>query len=147
MHLALPRFFRRGFIFLVAGIMSLTGCGLFGSDSSHNEEQAMEISVQFQDVHRCSRISPEIRITNPPDGTTSYEVNLIEEDGAEKIILGGGSWAEDGSGIIPEGALTGHYRGPCPPDGKSRKYTFFVTARHDKNPQPLAVRVYNVVME
>ena len=147
MRLALSVFFRRGFIALLAGILPLTGCGLFGSGNTQEEERSMEISVQFQDVHRCSRISPEIKITNPPQGTTSYDVNLVEEYGTEKNILGGGSWAEDGSGIIPEGALTVHYRGPCPPQGQTRKYTYVVAARKDKDPQPLVVRVYEVPIE
>ena len=147
MRLALPGFLRLGFIAALAGIIPLSGCGLFGSGSSNAEGQVMEVAVQFQDVHRCSRISPEIRVSNPPAGTVSYDVSLVEDDGSEKMILGSGSWGEDGSGIIPEGALTGHYRGPCPPDGKSRKYTFVVGARQKNSPQPLAVRIYELNVE
>ena len=33
------------------------------------EEQGMSIAVTLRDVHRCSRISPEILVTDMPAGT------------------------------------------------------------------------------
>ena len=128
----------------------LQGCGFFSSESSEDASssgQGMEISVKFQGVHRCSRISPEIVVANAPTGTTVYDVRLIEANGVEEEFFGGGSWSEDGSGIIPEGALTTHYRGPCPPRGEKRKYVYVVSAREGKNPQPLAVRVQSMEIE
>ena len=126
----------------------LQGCGLLSSDSGDDgQNAAMEVSVNIQDVHRCSRISPEIVIRNPPKNTAFYDVRLIEKKGAEETFFGGGSWGEDGSGVIPEGALTRHYRGPCPPDGESREYIFVVAAREGKNPQPLLVRICPVRVE
>ncbi|MBQ9537027.1 MAG: MbtF [Desulfovibrionaceae bacterium] len=127
---------------VIVAALALQGCGLFSSESESPATQDMEISVKFQDVHRCSRISPEITIVNPPKGTTGYDVRLVETHGLDEVVLGGGSWAEDGSGLIPEGAMTGHYRGPCPPKGESRKYIYVVGAKQGQNPQPLAVRVY-----
>ena len=132
-------------IFVIS--LYLQGCGLFGDKKSDEETPDMEVTVNFQDVHRCSRISPEIMIKNPPKGTTSYDVRLIETNENDEIVLGGGTWADDGSGVIPEGALTAHYRGPCPPQGQTRKYVYVVGAKKGQNPQPLAVRVSMVVLE
>ncbi len=101
----------------------------------------MAVTVDFRDVHRCSRISPEIIISNPPRGTDSYVVRLVEYGDTERI-LGGGSWREDGNGTIPEGALTNHYVGPCPKEGATTQYSYFVSAMTDGDPQPLEVRVY-----
>ena len=147
MLLQAPGFFKAQGLAVVLTVLLLQGCGLFGGEQEAPNESGMEISVKFQDVHRCSRISPEIMIVNAPKGATVYDVRLIENQGLEEIVLGGGTWSEDGSGIIPEGALTGHYSGPCPPKGQSRKYIYVVSARHAQNPQPLAVRVYSFVVE
>lgn len=108
----------------------------------------MSVSVTLRDVHRCSRISPEIQITEEPQGTDYYAVHLVESAGGpQELLLGGGSWDNDGSGIIPEGGLTRHYRGPCPPAGQTREYTFMVSAMSRKNEQPLAVRLYRFTQE
>lgn len=138
-------FLMLGFMFLTS--LGLQGCGFFSSEEPTRDDQGMGITVKFQAVHRCSRISPEILVTNPPKGTTVYDVRLIEEQGEGETFLGGGSWSEDGSGLIPEGALTTHYRGPCPPQGQSRKYIYTVSAREGQNPQPLAVRIFTMNVE
>ena len=52
-----------------------------------------------------------------------------------------------GTGIIPEGALTRVYTGPCPPAGQSRQYTYVISAMSHKSKQPLSVRVYPFVQE
>lgn len=76
----------------------------------------MTISVSLRDVHRCSRISPEIQLANAPADADYFDVRLVEYTGdSQELFLGGGSWDNDGSGVIPEGGLTRHYRGPCPP--------------------------------
>lgn len=128
----------------------LPACGVLSDDESGDPakvSEQMEVSVHFQDMHRCSVISPEIQILNPPKGTTVYDVRLFEVNGQEEKSLGGGSWPADGSGIIPEGAFTGRYRGPCPPDNSSRKYFFVVAARRGSEVQPLAVRLFHLELE
>lgn len=117
----------------------LGSCG----DKDVNEEpvEGMTIDVDFREVHRCSRISPEITVAYAPKGTKFYEVRLVE-GGAQERFLGGGRWEEDGSGIIPEGALTRHYTGPCPPRDREVEYSYIVTAMESENSQPLSVRVY-----
>ena len=110
------------------------------------EEQGMSIAVTLRDVHRCSRISPEILVTDMPAGTESFDVRLVEY-GDEERFFGGGTWANDCSGVIPEGGLTRHYRGPCPPAVESRDYAFVVSAMSKDNIQPLAVRLYRFTQE
>lgn len=101
----------------------------------------MEISVDFREIHRCSRISPEITVAYAPKGTKFYDVRLVEGSEMDRF-LGGGIWNEDGSGVIPEGALTRHYTGPCPPKDREVEYSYIVSAMDTQNGQPLAVRIY-----
>lgn len=113
---------------------------------AEDEQAGMTITVTLRDLHRCSRISPEILVANAPDGTRTFDVRLVEY-GDEERFFGGGSWDNDGSGVIPEGGLTRHYRGPCPPAGQSRDYAFVVSAMGKDNLQPLAVRLYRFTQE
>ena len=133
---------------LVAASTFLTGCSLFGSDEATTlpEVPAMEVVANIATLHRCSRISPELQVLKPPRGVVRYDVRLIEH-GEDDVFLGGGSWPADESGIIPEGALTRHYRGPCPPVGTSREYSFMVSAMGANNIQPLEVRLYRFTQE
>ncbi len=123
--------------------LCLTACADSVPDSDSN---TMSVSVTLQDVHRCSRISPEIVLTGVPSGIEYFDVHLIEY-GEEERFLGGGDWKNDNSGIIPEGALTKYYRGPCPPSGTSRDYAFVVSAMSRNNIQPVAVRLYRFTQE
>lgn len=139
---------------LSAGVVCATllaGCSLFGSEKAtvaeNDAASGMTIEVKYSDaMHRCSRVSPEIDIQNIPAGTDSFVVRLIEGDAQERFC-GGGSWRNDGSGIIPEGALTQHYQGPCPQAGQSRTYHYVVSAMQNGSPQPLTVRVFPVTPE
>ena len=106
------------------------------------DNSGMEINVHLRDMHRCSRISPEIEVTGYPADTTMFEVAL-EETGKQprRVNHGGGSWHNDGTGIIPEGALLNYYRGACPPNGQVRTYQYVVTA-YGVNKKPLAKARY-----
>lgn len=121
-------------------------CGCAAKEEAQGEgaqaaaQEDMVVVVDFRDVHRCSRISPEITIQNPPQGTKFYDVRLVER-GATERFLGGGRWTEDGGGVIPEGALTRHYTGPCPKSGKTPEYIYVVSAMSEPEGQPLAVRL------
>ena len=108
----------------------------------------MAVTVTLREVHRCSRISPEIQVAQTPGSTDYYDVRLVEftSDGQD-LFLGGGEWNNDGSGIIPEGGLTRHYRGPCPPAGQPRNYAFIVSAMNRQNMQPLSVRLFRFTQE
>ncbi len=131
------------------GTLLLSGCG------SSNEplrpqpvEKNMEISVDLRDEHRCSRISPEIEVPYPPQGTHSYHILL--EDVDTRRTQGGGTWvaptSDDEGVIIAEGGLTKYYTGPCPPNAESRVYQYVVKAL-DVNKQILGVGKYTFLQE
>ena len=127
----------RAFIFLC--LFLAPACA--SQEAETGQEPSMTINVDFREVHRCSRISPEITVAYAPHGTKFYDVRLVE-NGSQERFLGGGTWPEDGSGIIPEGGLTRHYTGPCPPADRSTTYTYVVTAMENENSQPLEVRLF-----
>lgn len=129
---------------LLFAVLLLAACAAKEEDSVR--EEGMILSVDVREVHRCSRLSPEITVAYAPRGTKFYDVRLIEY-GEEERFLGGGTWVEDGSGVIPEGALTRHYRGPCPPSGTNRDYAYVVSAMESETSQPLAVRLYRFTQE
>lgn len=145
---------RHALLFLSLSITGATltgGCSLLdsGSDAAtaDSEQNSMSIDVKYSDnMHRCSRVSPEINVQNIPEGTDTFMVRLIEVDTQERFC-GGGNWRNDGSGVIPEGALTQHYQGPCPQTGKSSTYHYVVSAMKNGSPQPLMVRVFPVTPE
>ncbi len=132
------------------GTALLAGCGGNPTPPAPTHvAQNMEVSVDLQDVHRCSRISPEIEIPYPPQGTDSFLVNLEDVDDGYRTH-GGGSWElqgnlEDGA-IIAEGALTKYYTGPCPPASQSRVYQYVVKAL-DVNKKTLSVGTYTFLQE
>lgn len=134
-HLLLP---------LLFAALLLAACA--ARDENGAPEGGMTVTVELGGVHRCSRISPEITVAYAPKGTKFYDVRLIEY-GEEERFLGGGTWAEDGSGVIPEGALTRHYCGPCPPGGKSMDYAYVISAMESATSQPLAVRLYRFTQQ
>lgn len=104
-------------------LLLLSGCG----SRQTGESEGMDATVALRAVHRCSRISPEIDVVNYPVATDRFEVRLEDRTDPRKFH-GGGSWKNDGTGIIPEGALMQHYLGPCPPAGSERSYQYVITA-------------------
>lgn len=134
---------------LLGATLMLSACGLWQDSSeppAQPEAPDMQVDVKLRALHRCSRISPEMVVTGIPQGTDYFDVRLVE-DGQQERLLGGGSWDNDGTGVIPEGALTRLYTGPCPPDGESRQYTYVISAMSRKDQQPLSVRFYRFVQE
>lgn len=132
------------FSIIFTGFFLLCACA--SQDATVEEEPGMTVNVDFREVHRCSRISPEITVAYAPHGTKFYDVRLVER-GEQERFLGGGTWQEDGSGLIPEGALTRHYTGPCPPADRKVEYVYVVTAMENENSQPLAVRLFKWLPE
>ena len=130
---------------LVLAALLLGGCA--ARDENGAPEEGMTITVDLSEIHRCSRVSPEITVAYAPKGTKFYDVRLIEYGAEEERFFGGGTWVEDGTGVIPEGVLTRHYRGPCPPGTKAVEYAYVVSAMESENSQPLAVRLYRFTQE
>ena len=133
------------YLLLCAGALLLTGCSAMNPWAEEEKTGVMLIDVDLQPRHRCSRISPEITVRNVPAGTRSFMVRL-EEDSNPPHYLGGGTWENDGSNVIPEGALTQHYQGACPKAGVSGRYVYAVAAL-GADGQPLAVRTYTFTQE
>lgn len=121
----------------LAGLL-LAGC------ASHQGD-GMSAAVVMRDMHRCSRVSPEIDLNNVPSGTTRFDVKL-ENMSDPRRFHGGGTWAHDGSNTIPEGALTRHYIGACPPAGTQGSYQYVITAL-DEAGHSLAERVVPFTLE
>lgn len=120
-------------------VLILAGCA--ATDPAAPPQENMEVSVDFREIHRCSRISPEITVAYAPKGTKFYDVRLVEYGETDRF-LGGGKWNEDGTGIIPEGALTSHYTGPCPPRDREIEYAYVISAMESEKGQPLEVRLF-----
>lgn len=138
----------RFFVPALCAALLLPACASKENEVPEAPRDGMTVNVIMRDVLRCSRISPEIQIADAPAGTEYYDVRLTEFTGdAQELFLGGGSWEHDGSGVIPEGGLTRHYRGPCPPAGRTGSYAFVVSAMNRKSMQPLAVRIYRFTQE
>lgn len=139
----------------VAGLALLVALGLTGCSSADKTpvDTSMSVTVNFKDVHRCSRISPEITVLYPPKGTSYYEVR-VSTLGNPSRFLGGGRWAydginEDGADVIPEGALVNSYRGPCPQSGASgeKMFRFTVFAMTRESGTPLATATCTLNLE
>lgn len=91
---------------------------------------AVKLIVDFswKNTKRCSDVSPEIKVTGFPESTKSFKVSLKDLDtiSPDPFYHGGGTVANDGSGVIAAGSLK-YYKGPCPQFGIHR-YVFTVKA-------------------
>jgi hypothetical protein len=86
----------------------------------------MDVDFSWAGIQACSHESPEIRVSNVPEGAEELRVKL-QDISLPAWNQGGGTVKHDGSGIIPAGALKVGYNGPCPPSGR-HKYEFSVMA-------------------
>ena len=98
-----------------------------------------KLTVLALAVEPCSKISPEFRIGNVPADTANFEVRLRDLH-AMQAVHGGGTYRNNGTGVIPEGALRNRYVGPCSRESLHR-YDFTVIAR-DASGRALAEGVY-----
>lgn len=86
----------------------------------------MEITFSWEGIKACTHESPEIQVSNIPDGTKDLQVKLKNLN-LPAWNHGGGIVTHDGSGLIPAGYLSVGYNGPCPPNQRN-KYEFSVMA-------------------
>ena len=103
------------------------------------ETELPKLTVLALAVEHCSRNSPEFRIGNVPAGTAIFEVRLRDLHVME-AMHGGGTYSNNGTGVIPEGALRNRYVGPCSRESLHR-YEFIVVAR-DAAGKALAEGIY-----
>lgn len=88
----------------------------------------MNVSFSWEGIKACTHESPEIQVARIPDGTVTLQA-LLKDINVPTYNHGGGSVKNDASGIIPPGALTIGYNGPCPPARERHKYEFSVLAK------------------
>jgi phosphatidylethanolamine-binding protein (PEBP) family uncharacterized protein len=105
-----------------------------GTAFSAASQEKFGAAIDWSRVPRCSAVSPEISLKGIPVDATQFRVTLFDRD-APGYRHGGGEAANDGSGVIKQGAIKGNYDGPCPP--YTHTYVFTITARN-KNGDKLA---------
>ncbi len=79
---------------------------------------SLQVKFKWTSAHKCSPVSPEIRVTGIPSTTKKLKVIMIDLDKPD-FNHGGGTIKYDGSKVIRAGALK-RYTGPCPPSGRHR---------------------------
>jgi phosphatidylethanolamine-binding protein (PEBP) family uncharacterized protein len=89
----------------------------------------MGVDFAFEQRHKCGGVSPEIRLTNVPQGIARYEIKMTDLD-----VPSFRHWSETLAAtepVIREAAGHGYY-GPCPPSGTHR-YSLEVVGRDARN--------------
>lgn len=117
---------------LVSVILGVIMVSFFWTGSAICDSAQLGVDFSWDGIRKCTGISPEIRVTNIPEGTISFQVTLKDLD-VPDYNHGGGIVPNDGTGIIPKKALKAdfdlknRYKGPCPPMG-AHYYEFTVKA-------------------
>jgi phosphatidylethanolamine-binding protein (PEBP) family uncharacterized protein len=113
-------------------LMTFSLLFVFGCAAAQVAPDAVEFGVNFswKGIKRCSRYSPEMKVSGIPTGTKYFTVELKDLD-APSWDHGGGKVVYKGSSIIPAGSLKSGYHGPCPLSG-SHRYQFTVHAVNEK---------------
>jgi len=114
----------KGYVYCIMALSLVLGACV-GEKVSPNAV-ALGVDFSWENTKKCTSVSPAIRVSGVPDGTKSFKVRLVDLD-KTSWNHGGGTVANDGSGVIPAGALKSGYNGPCPPSG-SHRYKFIVKA-------------------
>ena len=106
----------------MAALMALLGCGDQPDNLPH-----MRVEFEWQRIDKGSQDNPEIRLTGIPAGTRRFLVSLVDLD-LNGFDHGSGYANNDGTGIIPRGAVKGSYNGPDPPF-PSVKHSYEITVK------------------
>jgi phosphatidylethanolamine-binding protein (PEBP) family uncharacterized protein len=117
---------------LTAAIIIASACAKNQNQIKIPEDAArMTVAFSWEGVQPCTHASPQIQVSDIPEGTRSFQVKLTNLE-VPAWNQGGGKAPNDGSGIIPAGALNIGYNGPCPPPKQRYKYEFLVLALDDQ---------------
>ncbi len=109
----------RANIFLLIILSFLLGC-------SEDYSNLPQISVDFKwPEANTGTISPELILGNVPDHTKSFSISMYDLD--HRYTHRGGTFAYNGSNLIPEGSLK-EYEGPYPPLNSNPRYEISVKA-------------------
>jgi phosphatidylethanolamine-binding protein (PEBP) family uncharacterized protein len=105
-------------------------------------QSRLDVAFAWNISHRCSPVSPEIRLKDIPSGTTTLRIKMTDLDQKDDDHGGGEIRQSEPFGnsfTIASGALKA-YKGPCPENFTTlgHEYQFTVTAL-DAEDKPLAV--------
>ena len=105
-------------------------------------QSRLDVDFAWNISHRCSPVSPEIRLKDIPPGTALLRVKMIDLDQKDDDHGGGDISQSEPFGnnfTIASGALKA-YKGPCPENFTTlgHEYQFTVTALGAED-KPLAV--------
>ena len=105
-------------------------------------QSRLDVAFAWNISHRCSPVSPEIRLKDIPSGTTTLRIKMTDLDQKDDDHGGGEISQSDPFGnsfTIASGALKA-YKGPCPENFTTlgHEYQFTVTAL-GADGKPLAV--------
>ena len=107
----------RANIFLMIILSFLLGC-------SEDYSNLPQISVDFiWPEANTGTISPELILGSVPDHTKSFSISMYDLD--HRYTHRGGTFAYNGSNLIPEGSLK-EYEGPYPPLNSNPRYEISV---------------------
>ena len=109
----------RANIFLLIILSFLLGC-------SEDYSNLPQISVDFKwPEANTGTISPELILGSVPDHTKSFSISMYDLD--HRYTHRGGTFAYNGSNLIPEGSLK-EYEGPYPQLNSNPRYEISVKA-------------------
>ena len=105
-------------------------------------QSRLDVAFAWNISHRCSQVSPEIRLKDIPAGTTTLRIKMIDLDQKDDDHGGGDISQSEPFGssfTIASGALKA-YKGPCPENFTTlgHEYQFSVTALGAED-KPLAL--------
>ena len=105
-------------------------------------QSRLDVAFAWNISHRCSPVSPEIRLKDIPSGTTTLRIKMTDLDQKDDDHGGGEIRQSEPFGNsfnIASGALKA-YKGPCPENFTTlgHEYQLTVTAL-DAEDKPLAV--------
>jgi hypothetical protein len=105
-------------------------------------QSRLDVAFAWNISHRCSPVSPEIRLKDIPTGTTTIRIKMTDLDQKDNDHGGGDISQSEPFGTsftIASGALKA-YKGPCPENFTTlgHEYQFSVTAL-GADGKPLAV--------
>ena len=103
-------------VFFLIGMLAVCSSSAIAND--------LKVEWKFKAGHECYYKSPQIDLTNVPDGTAKLYISM--SDLSNGNYHGGGDVDYGGKGTVPEGAISG-YRGPCPPS--THEYEITVIAQ------------------
>ena len=119
-------FARISYITLASCLLLLAASGCNGPKQAENVQSMTVQFVWDGNGGSLSSPNPQLNIGNIPTGTVTFKVKMDDLD-RKRFNHGGGSVANDGTGVIPVGALK-NYKGPQPPRPEVHTYVFTVSA-------------------